>query len=416
MGYLQLTKCRLCDGDFSSKILSLKSSPPANELYSDISAAKACQRFPLDLVICQECGHVQLAHIVSPDRLFSNYVYKSGTSAFFRQHFYDLAKQIADQVPNGSTVFEIGSNDGTLIECLNENGLLAIGLEPSELLVNESVTRGLNVYKGFLDNKFSSDFVKNHGKAKVVVANNVFAHIHNMQQAIIDIGLILDDSGLFIFEVAHLLALVKNGYFDTIYHEHMSYHSVFTLKQFLEKNGFEILKVEKISAHGGSIRVTSQKFHQGAQVINHVEDVINEEIRAGITSEQVLELIGGKIDSARIAARKLIKSFDGREFIFGYGAPAKVVTFLSEMGFESLNIQLIADDNPDKQGKFLPGSGFSIESLDSVRSRISSTTADVVCLIFPWNLGQELIEKLSQFMPQGSKAISFFPTISIKEF
>jgi len=416
MGYLELVNCRLCGGEFSSVELKMSSTPPANELYESQDNAKSCDRFPLILVLCNTCKHLQLKHIVSPDRLFSNYVYRSGTSSVFREHFQNLASLIASEVPTGSKVLEIGSNDGKLLEYLQENGLEPIGLEPSEVLATESQNTGLKVHQGFLDTNFVELFKHEYKEADVVVANNVFAHIADMNQAMLDIEEILASDGVFIFEVAHLLSLVKHGYFDTIYHEHMSYHSVFSLKTFLESHGFGIYRVQEISTHGGSIRVFAKRLPLESAFQNEIKQIISEEVSFGINSERVLGLIGDKIENLTSMATDVCSTFKGDEFLFGYGAPAKVVTFLSEMKLENLNLQAVIDDNPDKQGKFLPGSGFPIMSLDAVQQLISQAKGPVVCFIFPWNLGAELINKLSQFMPSGSRAISFFPTLSIKEF
>ena len=416
MDYLELRYCRLCGGEFSSNELALKSTPPANEIYPDADSARNCSKFPLVLVICKSCKHVQLKDIVSPDRLFSNYVYKSGTSAIFREHFRNLANLIAGEVPNKSVVLEIGSNDGKLLEFLNDVNLVPVGLEPSDLLVKESVSRGLTVYKGFLDSEFVDLFLSNHGPAKVVVANNVFAHIDDMQKAVRDISSMLASDGTFIFEVAHLLSLVRNGYFDTIYHEHMSYHSIFSLQEFLTRFGFGIYRVQKISTHGGSVRVSAKKLPFTSPYENEISAFVNEEVEAGINSDKVLELISAKIKALRDTTSEFFNSLTGNEFIFGYGAPAKVVTFLAEMELEKLNISGIVDDNPDKQNMYLPGSGFAIKDLDSIKSQISRADGKVICLIFPWNLGAELLEKLSQFIPPGSRAVSFFPQLTIKEF
>lgn len=416
MDYIELVNCRLCGGEFSSVELKMSSTPPANELYESRVSAKGSDRFPLVLVLCNTCKHLQLKHIVNPDRLFSNYVYRSGTSSVFREHFKNLASQIASEVPAGSKVLEIGSNDGKLLEYLQENGLEAIGLEPSEVLVTESQNAGQKVHQGFLDTNFVELFKYEYGKADVVVANNVFAHIADMNQAMSDIGEVLASDGTFIFEVAHLLSLVMHGYFDTIYHEHMSYHSVYSLKTFLGSYGFGLHRVQEISTHGGSIRVFAKRLPLESPFQNEINQIISEEVRFEINSERVLGLIGEKIEKLTSMTADVTSTFKGNEFLIGYGAPAKVVTFLSEMKLENLNLQAIIDDNPDKQGKFLPGSGFPIMSLDAVQQLISQATGPVVCFIFPWNLGAELINKLSQFMPSGSRAISFFPTLSIKEF
>lgn len=416
MECLELTKCRLCGSDFSPTELVLSSTPPANELYESQVDAMSCERFPLVLVACVRCKHLQLKFIVSPDRLFSNYVYRSGTSAVFREHFKQLATLIASEVPAGSRVLEIGSNDGKLLEYLKAIGLEAIGLEPSEVLITESKSNGATVFQGFLDTDFVKLFKQMHGSAEVIVANNVFAHIADMNQALINIGDLLESDGIFIFEVAHLLSLVKYGYFDTIYHEHMSYHSIYSLELFLKSHGFGLHRVQAISTHGGSIRVFAKRLPIATPFESEIHELIAQEESYGINSDQVLIKISEKVKNLNLLTSEFCSTLTGSEFIFGYGAPAKVVTFLSEMNLETLDIRAVVDDNPDKQDKFLPGSGFPILSLEAVQQLILEAKGPIICLIFPWNLGEELLMKLSQFMPVGSRAISFFPQLSIKEF
>jgi SAM-dependent methyltransferase len=411
----ELFECRLCFGNFFDKQLALTPTPPANELYLSRNDALKCEVFPLTLVMCSDCRHLQLKYVVEPKRLFSNYVYKSGTSRIFREHFAALAFSMKELISPSSLIVEIGSNDGTLLSELSQNGFISVGLEPSHVLVKSAEALGQVSIEDYLNNESVREIKEKYGSASAVIANNVFAHIEDMNSAIDCISELLSEAGIFVFEVAHLLQMVEKSLFDTIYHEHMSYHSVAALIPFLSNHNFEIFKIEEIPMHGGSIRVFARKSTKDSSM-SSTSDYLKRELASGINSVGVIEKISNQIEVLRFEIMKELKSIDDRYFVFGYGAPAKVVTFLSEMGLKNLGIQAVVDDNLDKQGKFLPGTGIPIISSSEIQLMIAGSGKSAVCLVFPWNLGDEILAKLRDFMPSNSCAYSFFPTIKKVEF
>ena len=410
-----LTKCRLCTGEFFEKTLKLKSTPPANELYPTQESAKEAEKFPLEVVMCQKCRHVQLKHIISSKRLFDDYIYKSGTSKFFNEHFDKLASKILSEFPVNSYVLEVGSNDGILLTSLNKRGIKSIGIEPSEYLAKECINRNLNVYNAYLDEKTVGQITQSHGKASIVLGNNVFAHIEDMKTAFNNVFEILENSGIFIFEVAHFKYILTDGLFDTIYHEHMSYHTATALESFATASGFKIFRIEEISSHGGSLRFYLSKNHDKLKEPS-VELIKNDELKLGLNQVEALSLIEDKIKETKESAARMIKDIglgDNTVFV-GYGAPAKVVTFLAQMELEEINLIGVIEDNVEKQNRFLPGSGFAIKSLEEMKKLISVNESNEVCLnflIFPWNLKKEIVEKLSKWVPKNSNAVVFFPKV-----
>ena len=410
-----LSNCRLCTGNFFEKTLKLKSTPPANELYPTKDSAKKAEKFPLEVVMCQKCRHVQLKHIVSPKRLFDEYIYKSGTSKFFNEHFDSLASKIASEFPVNNYVLEVGSNDGVLLTSLNKRGVKSIGIEPSEYLAKECINRNLNVYNSYLDETTVVKITQSHGKASIVLGNNVFAHIEDMKGAFNNVFEILEDSGIFIFEVAHFKYILTDGLFDTIYHEHMSYHTATALESFATASGFKIFRIEEISSHGGSLRFYLSKNHDKLKEPS-VELIKNDELKLGLNQVEALSLIEDKIKETKESAARMIKDIGlgGNTVFVGYGAPAKVVTFLAQMELEDINLIGVIEDNVEKQNRFLPGSGFAIKSLEEMKKLISVNESNEVCLnflIFPWNLKKEIVEKLSKWVPKNSNAVVFFPKV-----
>ena len=410
-----LSNCRLCTGNFFEKTLKLKSTPPANELYPTKDSAKKAEKFPLEVVMCQKCRHVQLKHIVSPKRLFDEYVYKSGTSKFFNEHFDNLALKIASEFQVNKYVLEVGSNDGVLLTSLNKRGIKSIGIEPSEYLAKECINRNLNVYNSYLDETTVVKIIQSHGKASIVLGNNVFAHIEDMKGAFKNVFDLLEDSGIFIFEVAHFKYILTDGLFDTIYHEHMSYHTATALESFATASGFKIFRIEEISSHGGSLRFYLSKNHDKLKEPS-VELIKNDELKLGLNQVEALSLIEDKIKETKESAARMIKDIglgDNTVFV-GYGAPAKVVTFLAQMELEEINLIGVIEDNVEKQNRFLPGSGFAIKSLGEMKKLISVNESNEVFLnflIFPWNLKKEIVEKLSKWVPKNSNAVVFFPKV-----
>jgi SAM-dependent methyltransferase len=370
--------------------------------------------------MCSDCKHVQLKHIVSPKRLFDDYIYKSGTSSFFKQHFDKLAEQIVSKFSIPSYVLEVGSNDGILLRSLENREVKSIGVEPSIFLAKECISNNQIVYNSYFNQQVVDEILKIHGTASIVVGNNVFAHIEDLNEAFKNVAAVLNPSGMFIFEVAHFKYIYTIGIFDTIYHEHMSYHTAFSMERFAKNFGFKIVNIEEIPSHGGSLRFFLSK-DQSMSEEPSVQEIIKDEIALELNSEKILGLIEEKIKSTKLSVEQItndLLSNDGMKF-FGYGAPAKVVTFLAQMDLENLDLVGVIDDNLSKQGKYLPGSGFKVSSAEEVKKILISTnkthTNGSTCLIFPWNLKFEILEKLKEWVPSDSNAVLFFPTVEMVE-
>jgi len=407
-----LNSCRLCNGSFYKETLVLGSSPLANELYTDRDLALQAERFPLNLVMCSGCEHVQLKEIVSPSRLFTNYIYQSGISISFHTHFKELANYISKLSESKGLVLEIGSNDGLLLGKLKDIGIDAVGIEPSKKLVDFTESKGLKAFCGFWEEGLSSEIIEQYGSPTVIVANNVFAHIEDMRSATMLISKVLDPCGYFVFEVSYFGDVYEKNLFDTVYHEHMSYHTIFPLINFFKEFDLKVVDVERISIHGGSIRVTIAK-EKTTKVSDSVETILNYEKNLGLNKVEILRKFEDKIDERRNEVITSLSSIKKSSYVFGYAAPAKLVTFLSVMGIENVHLEGVVDDNPNKQNFYLPGSGHQILPSEKLISLISLSHPDsIYCLVFAWNIGPELVAKLRQNFPRGMKVIQFMPSVS----
>lgn len=415
--------CRACSSEFFPESLNLGFTPVANELYTNFQSAISAERFPLIVRMCSNCRHVQLNHTVSAQRLFDSYVYSSSTSETFRQHFIDLASEIAkfceveSKIIEECKIVEIGSNDGFLIKQLANRGFLSLGIEPSNLLVEKSKALGVNVLQGYLTEEIVDRVLSNFGAVNFVVGNNVFAHIDEISDALLNVNALLDMNGVFIMEVAYLRDLYERNLFDSIYHEHISYHSIYSLNLMLNQAGFRIINVERINTHGGSIRVWAKKNHKTKEdeidSVDALKLLIDEEVKIGLTSPGLLRNLELQIGDTKSKIEAFVDELDPDSFNFGYTAPAKIMTFLSQIDLDKLHLQCIVDDNPSKQGLFIAGHGLEIVSIEEMAYRFEKFAelygddASAACLIFAWNLADEIAKRIEKVLTKQSKIITF---------
>src|SRR5512142_2711142 len=252
MTYKTQKACALCGHTLLNKVLQLASTPPANELLGSEDIDQ--EHFPLTLDLCPNCGHLQLREVVDPARLFKNYVYVSRTSPVFVAHFKDYATKMMDRFGLGSEslVVDIGSNDGTLLKQFT--GCKILGIDPAEDIAHEANMHGVPTITAFFDKYLAQAIVAQHGTADLVTANNVFAHTEHLRAFTLAVKDLLGPEGVFVFEVSYRVDVLENMLFDTIYHEHLAYHSVTSLVPFFESLGLRLFDVERIPSHGGSLR------------------------------------------------------------------------------------------------------------------------------------------------------------------
>jgi SAM-dependent methyltransferase len=345
--------------------------------------------------------------------MFSNYVYRSGTSNFFRSHFSNLALDVSKRVPKGSLVVEVGSNDGFLLSELEKVGFRAIGIEPSDKLATLSRSLGTKTKTGYLSTEVVADILKESGEAAAIIGNNVFAHIDDLLQAFKLVNESLKIDGIFIFEVADFSRLVQKGLFDTVYHEHMSYHTVKGLLRLAELSNFIIEEVFEIEPHGGSLRFLLRKGGKESQVGQSVQKRITLEEEQGLDKATVFDQIRQIIATKKIELGKTLENTILENKLIGYGAPAKLVTFCYQLGIEPETLSYVIDDNEFKQNSFIPGLGFEVVSPHKIQNLIARDWSNfsLAFLVFPWNLSTEILKRLSDWAPVGSSVITAFPKV-----
>jgi SAM-dependent methyltransferase len=402
LSYRQITECRACHTTLPSPFLSLGSMPPANNLPD--SPDQHEDNYPLELASCPSCSLVQLCHVVSPSVLFSHYLYSS-TSGMLGEHFDGMATNLRDALGLGATslVVDIGSNDGLLLSRFREAGIGRIrGVEPAANLVAMARENQVQTINGFFGKDVVEEILAEDGQADLITATNVFAHVDDIQGLTENVKRLLNPGGALVIEVPYLPVMLRSGTFDLVYHEHLSYFSVAPLVTFFETMGMEVFRVDDVQSHGGSIRVSVQGQDGGHAVDQSVTAHLNDESDLG--SAAVYSDFGSRVSKVVAEFAAELKDLKSQGFrLAGYAAPAKASTLLgfAEIGGDVLDY--IVDDNPLKQGRYVPGTGIPIVS----SSTLAEQPPDYL-VILAWNLADIIEKKINEDGERGIKFITPF--------
>ena len=401
---MKVTNCCLCGSEHLEKVVDVGSSAPANNLEDTREDALNSQKYPLELLICSDCNHVQLGEEVDPKLMFSNYSYETGISQFFRKHFKEYASELQDK----GIVVDIGSNDCILLDALKEQGMVTVGVEPAKNLVDK-YKNNHDLYNSFLTDSVVKEILEKYGEVDFVTANNVFAHNRNLRGFVENVKSLLKDGGLFYVEVQYLSDLVKNGYFDMIYHEHTSYHHIKPLRRMMDGMGMNLIDAKRVPTHGGSIRLVFQK--NGTKGFEN--DFTREDEKFDETIRESLDNLNKLISTFKTDYQDAINSSYGvYDSSFGYAAPAKVVTLLSVVNQDTIDkIEFIIDDSKLKQNKFLPGYGIEIIGSEEAERRLTNKTS--MCTIFAWNVAEDIRNKLASSDLNPNLSIVPLPTVEL---
>jgi len=374
----------MCGQDVASGVvLSLPSTPCANEF---LKAPQPQEMFPLDLQLCpdRQCGHLQLGGVVDRSVLFDDYVYASGTSPAFVAHFAGYARELIRiaELGRDSLVVDIGSNDGTLLEQLAGLGVNRIhGVEPAREISAAAVARGIPTTNAYFDRQVARKLREELGPAHVVTANNVFAHIDDLEQATLGVRDLLAPNGVFVFEVSYLLDVVEKGLFDTIYHEHLSYHTIRPLVGFFARLSMTLFDVQRVSTHGGSIRVYVSADPR--IVSSSVLGLIQQEVEGGLFRPETYSALRRRISTQASELGEIMASLQRRGAqLCGYGAPAKLTTMMYAFDMNSRDFHFIVDDSPLKRGRYTPGKHIPVVGSE----RLTAVSGQGFCaVVFAWN-------------------------------
>lgn len=400
-------KCRSCSSSNVSSIIPLGSLPLANALLANPTSHKE-SRHNLEVMLCEDCGLAQLKDLVDPRDLFSDYVYFSSNSDTMLASVAQLAERIIPTLPENAFVVEIASNDGYLLKNYVQNGINVLGIDPAENIAKIANANGIKTLCEFFGESVAKKLAESNQKADIIHANNVMAHVPDINGFISGIKILLKENGKAIIEVPYFLDLVKKFEFDTIYHEHVYYFSIQALKPVFERHGLEIADIEKLTLHGGSLRLFVT--HAGQSTPNHIiQSMIDEEELFGLCQIKKYQAFMEKLGTLRQELTETLWRLKSEGFgIAAYGASAKGTTLLNYFGIGCDLIDFVVDRSLAKQGKFTPGTQLEIFSPSKlIDEKISHA------LLLSWNFADEIMGQQKDFIAQGGKFIIPIPKVKI---
>ncbi|TIQ29134.1 MAG: class I SAM-dependent methyltransferase [Mesorhizobium sp.] len=405
-------KCRNCGSAHLHPILDLQSAPVSNAFLTSEALKKAEPYYPLKVYVCADCKFAQVADYQSAEYHFnSDYVYFSSMSEAFVKHAKDYVDLISERLGLNaqSFVVEAASNDGYLLQHFKNRGVPCLGVEPSSSTVKVALSRGIDTVAEFFTTKLGRELREKRGPADLFVGNNVLAHVPDINDFIGGISALLKDSGTATLEFPHLLTLIQDVQFDTVYHEHYSYISLYSIRSAMERHGLYVYNVDELSVHGGSLRIYCAKKESGIPVDGSVARVLQKEIDAGLDNLDVYLGFQERVDRIcnDFLGFVISEKSKGRSIV-GYGAAAKGNTFLNYCGVKANLIDYVCDLTPAKQGKFLPGSHIPVYS----EERLRETKPDYI-VILPWNWRNVIVDRLAFTREWGARFIVAIPNVQV---
>jgi len=391
-GSIVVDRCQVCDAPDLEPILFLGYLPPVNTMPLIGTPLTEQPAYPAELLFCKKCTLAQLGLIVDPAILFPpSYPYTSGTTRILRENFAELSREIDSLYPlkPKQLIVDIGSNDGTLLSNFQKDGVRVFGIEPTNA-AKLAVERGIPSIISFFNKEVAVKTAAEQGKAQIVTATNVFAHIENIHDIVSGILALLDDSGIFISESHYFRSLLETLQYDTIYHEHLRYYTLTSLKHLLETHGLEVIHAKRIPTHGGSIRVyAARKDRYPVQAsVAQVLDEEKREITADAFAKFKRAVVNSKLDL--LALLKEIKSEGGR--IYGIGAPSRASTLINYVGLDDGILDCVVEIKGSyKIDKYVPGT--IIPVLEEARLFADQPE---YALLLSWHIANELIPKLTE--------------------
>jgi 2-polyprenyl-3-methyl-5-hydroxy-6-metoxy-1,4-benzoquinol methylase len=386
-------------------------TPLANRFLSESELSQMEPFYPLCAYVCERCYLVQLEAFESPEGIFSEYAYFSSYSTTWLEHARRYAEKAIRELSLGpeSSVLEIASNDGYLLRWFAEGGVHVVGIEPARNVAKSAIEAGIPTRIEFFGVETATRFIAEEGKADLVIGNNVLAHVPDLRDFIGGLAIAVKPEGRISMEFPHLLNLIEQCQYDTIYHEHFSYLSLSTVRRMFAAHDLAVVDVEEIPTHGGSLRVWAAPASSAPVANARVDAVLRRELDSGIEELGTYERFGiAVVESKRGLLDFLIaRKREGRS-IAGYGAPAKGNTLLNYCGIRSDFIDYTVDRSPHKQGHFLPGTHIPIHPVE----RIAETKPDYV-LILPWNIAEEILDQMGFVRDWGGRFISPIPRVTV---
>lgn len=406
-------KCRHCQTDLSLRFIDLETAPPSNSYLSAEALQSLEKWYPLRVFTCEGCWLVQTEDYTHFGELFArDYAYFSSFSSSWLKHAERYVDDMVQRFGIGpkSQVVEVASNDGYLLQYVKQRGIPCTGVEPTASTAAVARQKGIEVVEGFFGVTLAKNLVGKGFAADLIVANNVLAHVPDINDFVAGFAELLKPNGMSTFEFPHLLRMVEECQFDTIYHEHFSYLSLTSVNTIFARNALQVFDVQELPTHGGSLRVFAQRSGMGKRPISpKVAKLLHKETEAGVTSQGFYRGFQERADAIKDELMMfLINAKRNGKRVGAYGAAAKGNTLLNYAGVRSNLLPWVVDRNPAKLGKYLPGC--RIEIVDE--NRLEKERPDYI-IILPWNLRNEIKEQIAYVREWGGRFVTAIPSLVV---
>lgn len=404
--------CHMCKSKNLVLVLDLGHHPHSDDFLEKERLDDAETLYPLRLVTCSDCGLLQIDYLVNPDILYrTNYVYESSTTKTGREHYTEMAKQIVDKfnIPKGSLAVDIGSNVGVLLQGFKNVGMKVLGVDPAEIPANKAIDNGIDTVIDYFTKGVAENIVKKHGHAHVITGTNVFAHLHEIDDAVEGMKVLLDKDGVIAIEAPYATPLVEHLEYDTIYHQHVGYLSVKPMQEYFERFDLELFDVKPSSIHGGTLRY--YVGHTGAHpVAPAVTEYISKEKEFGLYDTNRLKLFAKNVEEQRISLLDLLRDLKKQgKSIIGISTPAKGNTLLNYCNIDTTYLDYATEKAKLKVGKYTPGTHIPIYDDEKILQDMPD-----YALILAWNFADEIMKNMVEYKKRGGKFIIPIPKPIIK--
>ena len=404
--------CRFCNAELSHVFLDLGMCPLSNSFLTLEQLKSVEPTYPLRTFVCNQCLLVQLEGFGSPEHIFSNYPYFSSYSESWLRHAQEYVNMMIRRFgfDTNSQIIEIASNDGYLLQYFKERNIPVLGIDPARNVAKMAEERGIKTITKFFGTKTAKELLLEDKQADLLIGNNVLAHVPNLNDFVAGMKILLKKRGIITMEFPHLLKLIEQNQFDTVYHEHFSYFSLFTAQKIFSYHNLTIFDVDELPTHGGSLRVfVKHEDNDDVSTTQNVGILIDREKQFGLADVSTYNKFAERVEQVK----QHIKDFfnmtkKAGKSVVCYGAAAKGNTLLNYCGIGTDFVEYVADRSPYKQGLFLPGTHIPIKSPEKIRE----TKPDYL-VILPWNLKDEIIEQMNYIRNWGGKFVVPIPDVKI---
>lgn len=404
--------CRFCGHELNYTFADLGLSPLSNEYLKQADLDRGQMFYPLDVKVCEQCFLVQAAEYQRPEQIFGDYQYFSSYSESWLAHCKAYVAQIVPRLSltSGSRVLEIACNDGYLLQYFQPYGIPVKGIEPAENVADEARKKGIEVECCFFGADSAQEIAAKDGRYSLVIGNNVLAHVPDINSFVEGLAIVLAAEGTITMEFPHLLRLIEQCQFDTIYHEHFHYLSLGTVKRIFNAHGLEIYDVEELPTHGGSLRIYAAHQEYGqVHMRSTVRALLTREQEFGLENIQTYAEFSTRIQKTKVdTLRRMVAWKQEGKHIAAFGAAAKGNTFLNYCGIKNDLIDYVVDSNPHKQGLYLPGSLIPIVGQEALREYKPD-----YLLILPWNLTDEIVKAAGFIREWGGQFVVCIPHLNV---